>query len=88
MSKKGFNLASLQSAAVMMGLIIITVSIMATVLGTLAGTQTASSVERNVTEAGLESMAIFSDWFSILVIVVVAAVVIGVLLIYLGRTRE
>ena len=38
-----------------------------------------------VLESGLDAMTTFSDWFGILVIAVIAAVVIGLVMVYFGR---
>jgi len=68
-------------AALIIGVAIVGISIVAQILGTIAGTQTALSAERNITDAGLTALGQWGDWFSIIVIVVIAVIVIGILML-------
>lgn len=78
--KGNFGLSNLISAAVMIVVVIIVVSIGADIVGEVGDTQTVGTYERNITDAGLDAYSDFSDWFAIIVIVVIAVVIIGMLL--------
>lgn len=86
MNKKGFSLNQMLPAALVIGVAIVGISIVAQILGTIAGTQTADSVENNITDAGLTALAQWEDWFGIVVIVVIAVIVIGILMLLKNRS--
>jgi len=86
MNKKGFSLNQMLPAALVIGVAVIGISIVAQILGTIAATQTADSVENNLTDAGLTALAQWGDWFGIIIIVVIAVIVIGILMLLKGRS--
>jgi type II secretory pathway component PulF len=66
---------------------IIGVSIVVQVLGQVQDSQTLNSAEYNVTEAGITGMATFSDWWSVIVTVIIAVIVIGLVLLLAKPTN-
>ena len=79
------QLNNLSGVALAIVILVFVVAIGATMLGTLKGTQTASSMEANITDAGLGALEVFGDWFEIIVIVVVLAVILGLFAMYQMR---
>jgi len=77
MSQKGQALGGLSNAAIAVILLVLVVTVGATVLQTVRGTQTAGNADFNITNDGLNSLGTFSDFFSVIVVVVVFAVIIG-----------
>jgi type II secretory pathway component PulF len=58
----------------------------AQMLGQLQDTQTGNTTEYNVTQAGLEGLGMFGDWWGIIILAVIIGIVVGVLFQYLGGT--
>lgn len=81
------NIADMTPVAMILLVAVIAISIGATVLQAILGTQTADSADYNITNAGLTSFIKFSDFFTVIVIVAVAAIVIG-LVKWFGRTSD
>lgn len=83
MGKKGqMGLSQLPSVAVVFVLLIVTVAIGAYVTNQVGDQLPAGSTAANVTSNGESAFDVFSSWFSILVVIVVAAVVIGLISLY------
>lgn len=74
-------------AALVIGVAIIGVSIVAQVLGQIKATQTAASVEYNLTNTGLTGIATFGNWWTVIITVVIAVIVIGLVLMLAGRNK-
>ena len=85
LSKKGVTLNQMLPAALVIGVAIIGISIVAQILGTIKITQTAATAEYNITDLGLDALLQWGDWFSIIVIVVIAVIVIGILMLLKDR---
>lgn len=81
MNKKGTSLNAMLPVALIIGIAIIGISIVAQILGTIKGTQTAGTAEYNITDEGLTALLQWGDWFSIIVIVVIAVIVIAILML-------
>jgi uncharacterized membrane protein len=86
MDKKGQGLGMLMPAALTLCVAIIAISIATQVLGTVEDTQTANGSAYNITNSGLDAMEDFSDWFTTIVVVVAAVIVIGLVLL-VGRRK-
>lgn len=86
-NKRGFTLAQLSAAAIAFVVIAITIAMGARILDEMQDEFTSQSYAYNVTEKGLESLETFGDWLPIVAIAVIAAVVIGIVIIYFGRYR-
>jgi hypothetical protein len=86
-NKRGFNLSTLQTAALGIVVLTIIVAMGAEILSKLQGTQIADSTSFNVTGQGLTAMSAFGDWFTVIVVVVVAVVILGLILLF-GRIRS
>jgi len=84
MRKKGMTLNALQGAGLSMVVLVIIIAVGAQILGTIQDTQTENSTEFNTTKAGLEAMDEFSNWFTIIVLVLIAVVIIALLIRGLG----
>jgi len=72
-------------AALTVVVTIIGISIGGDILDKLAQTQTENSTAWNITDKGLDATEDFADWFSIIVTVVAAVIVIGLVLMLRGR---
>ena len=83
--RKGFTINQLAGIAITFVVVAFVVSMGAEILTSLQGEQTTDSYAYNVTNEGLESMQTFGEWLPTLALVVIAAVIIGVLVFYLGR---
>lgn len=82
---KGFTIQELAPIAIMFVVIAFVVSMGADILTDLQDNQEDDGYAYNVTGQGLESMETFGDWLPTLALVVIAAIIIGVLVYYLGR---
>lgn len=78
--KRGqFGLNNLSAAAVGVLVFIIVVSVGATVLTSIQGTQTNQSTAFNITGQGLLGLGTLSNFTSVIVVIAVAAVIIGLI---------
>jgi len=84
MRKKGLTLSALQGAGLAMVVLVIIIAVGAQILGTIRDTQTSGSYEYNTTTAGLDAMEEFGNWFTIIVLVLIAVVIIALLIRGLG----
>ena len=82
--QKGLTLSSLQAAGLAMVVLVIVIAIGAQIVGEVRGTQTVNTTEYNVSDEGLGAMSEFADWFTIIVIVLIAVVIISLLVRGLG----
>jgi len=95
----GFATSSLKEAGIGIGILVIIITVMAKVLSTL---QTANIAESstynasdpntwswaiNITDLGEKSLSTFSDWFAVIVIVLIATVIIALLSFGFGKGR-
>ena len=71
MNKRGTSLNQMLPVALVIGVAIIGIAIVAQILGTIKGTQTVFSDEYNITSSGLTALMQWGDWFSIIIIVVI-----------------
>ena len=81
------SLADMGPIAMILLVAVITISIGATVLNSILGTQTAGEADYNITNAGLTAFTKFSSFFTVIVIVAVAAIVIGIVK-WFGRSTD
>ena len=63
----------------------IAISMGAEVLGEIRTDQTANSYERNASTNGLDALNELSDWLPTIALIVAAAVIIGIIVVYLAR---
>ena len=84
-NKKGYTVSDLLPLAVAFVVVAIAISMGAEVLGEIRTGQTANSYERNATTDGLESLAELSGWLPTIALIVAAAVIIGIIVVYLAR---
>lgn len=82
--KGQMTIDAIGGTALSIGVAIITVAVIAMVLGNMATNVT----DKNATYVigkGLTAIASFSDWFSIIVIVVIAVIILALVLMLRGR---
>ena len=82
-SKKGFNITEVPTLAVVLLVIAIVLGIGATILTQVQTTQTSGTIAYNITQEGLEAQEDLSDWQGTWVVIVAAAVVLGIVGRYL-----
>jgi|SRR3972149_6681668 len=85
--KKGFGVSALAGIGITFVVVAIIISFGADILGDIRTDQTAGSYEANVSTKGLEALKKFGDWLPTIALVVVAAIIIGIIMMYLGRTK-
>jgi len=85
MSKKRGLDAGMTATALSLGILVIVLGVVATVLTTVQGTQTADTTAYNVTAKGLSGMKTFSDFIPVLVVIAILGIVIGAFAAYMGR---
>jgi len=82
--RKGYSLAAMGSLAIIFVVITIIISFGSTILDEIAEDQTAGTYERNATDLGNEALGELGSWLPTLALVVVAAIIIGIVVMYLG----
>ena len=82
--KKGVTVQNLGALALAVVVVAIIVSMGGEILSQLQETQTSGTYAYNVTGKGLEGMETFGNWIPLIALIVVAAVVIGIIVRYLG----
>jgi len=83
----GFATSSLKEAGIGIGILVIVITVMAKVLTTVQTTNTSGTYAYNITNLGLSALDTFSDWFAVIVIVLIATVVIALLTFGFGQGR-
>lgn len=73
------NLTILSVAGIAMVVLIFVIAIGGELVGTLQSTQTPASVPYNISSKGLDALAVFGDWFVIIVVAIIGIVIIGIL---------
>lgn len=69
--------------AITLGVVAIVLGIVATILVQIQGTQTTDGYAYNITQEGIEGIEDFSGWQGTWVVVIAAAVIIGIISAYL-----
>jgi type II secretory pathway component PulF len=80
MNKKGLGVGDMHPIVLALVLVGITLGIGATVIAKFGETMTAGSVAENVTNKTLTALNDFSTWLSIIVIVIAAAIILGLVM--------
>lgn len=80
------TVAALGGLALAIVVAAIVISMGSEILSQLQDTQTANTTAYNVTGKGLEGMSTFGNWIPLIALIVVASIVIGVIVTYLGRS--
>ena len=83
LSKKGFNLTEVPQLVIVLLVIAIVLGVGATVLTQIQGTQTSGGRAYNITQEGLEGQTDLSEWQTTWVVIVAAAVILGIIYRYL-----
>lgn len=84
---KGQALGGLSNSAIAVILLVIVVAVGATILQQVRSTQTAANADYNITSQGLAALITYSNFFSVIVVVVVFAVIIGLFAFFTLRGR-
>jgi hypothetical protein len=84
---KGQALGGLSNSAIAVIMLVLVVAVGATILQTIRGTQTAANYDYNVTTQGLSALGTYGNFFSVIVVVVVFAVIIGLFAFFTMRGR-
>lgn len=87
-SKKGVNIMDLQTLGIALVVIAVTVGLGAEVLGDIRDDQTANTYERNITTGGLAGLREIGDRLDTVGLVAVVAVILGIIMVYLGRGTQ
>lgn len=82
--EKGYTVSDLAPLAIVFVVLAITVGMGALILSEMKNQTDAGSTAESVITKGIDAMSSFGDWFGILVVVVIAAVIIGIVLRYFG----
>ena len=83
--KRGYAVADLLPLGMVFVVLAIALSISATVVDDVQNTTTVDSAAYNVAGFGLTSLTTIGSWLPTIALVVVAAVIIGVVILYLAR---
>jgi type II secretory pathway component PulF len=80
LNKKGMGLNDMLTYGLLFVAVAIVLAVGGQVLGQLNETQTAGTVEHNVTTHGLTSLSTLGQWLPIIAIVIAAVIIIGILI--------
>ena len=83
MNKKGFNITEVPQLVIVFLVIAVILGVGATVLTQVRSTQTTNSVAYNMTTQGLDAQKGLSNWQGTWVVIVAAAVILGIIYRYL-----
>ena len=83
MSKKGFQLTEVPQLVIVLLVIAIVLGVGATVLTQVRSTQTTGGIAYNITTQGLQGQTDLSEWQTTWVVIVAAAVILGIIYRYL-----
>ena len=81
MSKKGMTIGDLGPVALVLGVAVLIVAIVASILATMQGDLTPDSIAANVTADGLATMEVVGNNIPTIGLVVASAIIIGVLVV-------
>ena len=79
LSKKGFGIGNLGDYALLFGIAVITMALVATILAQIQGTQTSGSTAYNITGVGIVATKSLADWVPTFVVIVAAVLVLGMI---------
>lgn len=83
MSKKGFQITEVPTLAIVLVVIAVVLGVGATILTQVQTTQTTNSLPYNITQQGLSAQSDFAGWQGTWVVIIAAAVVLGIVGRYL-----
>ena len=81
-TKQGYELRNLAGLAIVFVVLTIIISFGATILKDIQDDQDVDAADYNASAKGLESLNTFADWLPTLALIVVAAVILGLIVIY------
>lgn len=78
--RKGISVGDMGSLAIAFVIVAVIISIGATILTGVQGTQTANALDYNITADALTGMGTLGDWLPTIAIVLGAAVILGLIM--------
>lgn len=87
LSRKGqLSIGDIGPIALSLGVAVIVISVVSMILSNMQANvnETSEAEAYSVLTKGLEAMGTFGDWFNIIVIVAVAAIILGLVLLFRG----
>ncbi len=83
----GLTIGDIGPIALTLGVAVIIISVVSLILGEMQGQVENESTAYEIIGDGLDSMSVFGDWFDIIVIVAVAAIILGLVMLF-RRTQR
>jgi hypothetical protein len=81
LGKKGLiSLGDMPSVVLVLAVVVITISMIATVLSDMQATQVVGSAAANATGLGITSMSTLAEWTPTIALVIAAALILGIIL--------
>lgn len=87
LGKKAISLGALSGVAITFVVVAIVIGMGAMILQSM-NTATTGDIAKNATQFGLSSLSTISSWMPLIAIVIAAAVILGVVLSFIGGTRK
>ena len=87
MNKKGYTIHDLVPIGIAFVVIAVVLGMGATVLNSIQGTQTINSTGWNASQNGLRGLNELSSWLPTIAIIVAAAIIIGIIVVYFAFQR-
>lgn len=84
---QAFTISDLGTVAIALVVAAIILGLGATILSEVQGTQTSGTAAYNASDYGLSGMNTMSQFIPTVAIVAVAAIIIGIILVFFGRGR-
>ena len=84
-NKKGYTVGDLLPLGITFVVLAIALSFCADIVNDIQDTQTVNGTAWNISGAGLNSVQVFADWLPTIALVVVAAIIVGIIIVYLAR---
>ncbi len=86
--QRSFTIADLGTIAIALVVAAVILGMGATILAKLKGSQTINSTAYNTSQFGIEGLSTMAEFIPTIAIVAVAAIVIGIILVFFGRPQS
>lgn len=87
-AKRGYNISFMGNAAIALIAAAITIVVGVRIMSQVQSLETVNSTAYNVSSTTVTAMSSFADWFTIIVLVIVAVIVLGFLRYIRGVSTE
>jgi len=84
----GLSIGDIGPIALTLGVAVIIISVVSLVLGNMQDQVNDTSTAYDIIGKGLDAMSVFGDWFNIIVIVAVAAIILGLVMLFRGSANR